>query len=235
MRYTAFAAILALACSQSLVAAAELNRHPGQLDFRSPPPSNQSDLQEIAKPRATRLPAVGQSVSVTARLGTPMASETESSSRRFDLELAFALQEPNSAGQSTEAKAAGCLVGSKSSSCGCDGACDSACAGYHCGSACGSGCGEVIRPRCEDMSCNQNQRDSKVCVPRTPVHLPASSFHQYFRSNRCYTNVWDGYTKECTDLSDSAGRGVPRPNQGCGEILNGNCGCRSGCASGTCD
>jgi len=36
-----------------------------------------------------------------------------------------------------------------------------------------------------------------VCRPRGMVRLPSSTFHQYFRSHPCYTNVWDGYGIYC--------------------------------------
>ena len=37
----------------------------------------------------------------------------------------------------------------------------------------------------------------RICRPRTPVRLPSSCFHQYWRSHPCYTNVWDGYGIYC--------------------------------------
>jgi hypothetical protein len=36
-----------------------------------------------------------------------------------------------------------------------------------------------------------------VCTPRTVPNLPNSTFYQYFRSNKCNTNVWDGYRQHC--------------------------------------
>lgn len=37
------------------------------------------------------------------------------------------------------------------------------------------------------------------CRPHVKPALPSSTFYQYFRSNPCYTNVWDGYRYRCGD------------------------------------
>ena len=54
------------------------------------------------------------------------------------------------------------------------GSCDS-CAGNH-----GCGCGREI-----------------TCIPHLPPNLPHSTFLQYFRSNKCNSNVWQGYQQKC--------------------------------------
>lgn len=36
-----------------------------------------------------------------------------------------------------------------------------------------------------------------TCRPHNKVNLPSSTFLQYFRSNACNTNVWDGYRQHC--------------------------------------
>ncbi len=61
-------------------------------------------------------------------------------------------------------------------------------AGPMAGSAgcCDNGCG----PR---DGCN----GGLVCRPHVKPNLPSSTFLQYFRSNRCYSNVWDGYRQKC--------------------------------------
>ena len=76
-----------------------------------------------------------------------------------------------------------------------------------CKSGCASGCGEIIDARCGcDCGCGskrgcrlkrKKQVEQKVCMPRRDVNLPSSTLQQYFRSDRCYTNVWDGYSREC--------------------------------------
>lgn len=52
----------------------------------------------------------------------------------------------------------------------------------HCGAGCDTGC------------------DSNVitCRPHMKPNLPYSTFYQYFRSNPCYSNVWDGYRQHCS-------------------------------------
>ena len=50
-----------------------------------------------------------------------------------------------------------------------------------------------INGHCESQVC-----DSVItCRPRTKPNLPSSTFYQYFRSNACNTNVWDGYQQKC--------------------------------------
>jgi len=36
-----------------------------------------------------------------------------------------------------------------------------------------------------------------TCTPHVAPVLPSSTFMQYFRSNKCYTHVWDGYHQNC--------------------------------------
>ncbi len=49
-----------------------------------------------------------------------------------------------------------------------------------------------------------------LCTPHVPASLPTSSFYQYFRSNKCNTNVWDGYRQNCRSAN---------------KHLNGTCDC----------
>ena len=65
-----------------------------------------------------------------------------------------------------------------------------------------------------------------TCRPHNKVNLPSSTFMQYFRSNACNTNVWDGYQQKC---------------RCCNKHLDGRCDCFDkrgksgcGCASGGC-
>ena len=66
---------------------------------------------------------------------------------------------------------------------------------------------------CSSGQCGGGKHSApKRCVARKPVNLPSSSFRQYFRSNACYTNVWDGYSRECGKNHD---------------CLHGDCDCHS--------
>ena len=49
-----------------------------------------------------------------------------------------------------------------------------------CGSHHGCGCDNVV-----------------TCIPHMAPNLPNSTLLQYFRSNKCYSNVWDGYHQKC--------------------------------------
>ncbi len=42
------------------------------------------------------------------------------------------------------------------------------------------------------------------CIPHTAPNLPSSSLHEYFRSNKCHTNVWDGYQQNCSPIHKHA-------------------------------
>lgn len=57
---------------------------------------------------------------------------------------------------------------------------------------------------CEDCE------DALLCTPHTAAHLPSSSFYQYFRSNKCNSQVWDGYRQHCRSSN---------------KHLNGTCDC----------
>lgn len=45
--------------------------------------------------------------------------------------------------------------------------------------------------------CDQGCDGMTQCIPRTPVQLPSSTLLQYFRSNPCNANVWNGYQQKC--------------------------------------
>jgi hypothetical protein len=46
----------------------------------------------------------------------------------------------------------------------------------------------------------QNSCDAVItCRPYLTPNLPQSTFLQYFRSDRCHTNIWDGYRRHCGD------------------------------------
>jgi hypothetical protein len=50
-------------------------------------------------------------------------------------------------------------------------------------------------------SCATNHRHGcenvVTCIPHLPPNLPHSTFLQYFRSNKCNSNVWQGYQQKC--------------------------------------
>jgi hypothetical protein len=77
-----------------------------------------------------------------------------------------------------------------------------------------------VATACESEACDMEPEIT--CRPWNPVRLPSSSLAQYFRSNPCYTNVWDGYQRHCGSSH---------------KHLHGECDCfkndgkRNGCAS----
>ena len=72
--------------------------------------------------------------------------------------------------------------------------------------------------QCESGACGGRETEA-YCRPRGMVNLPSSTFHQYFRSHPCYTNVWDGYGIHCG------------PHH---KHLHGECDCFKQSGSGTC-
>ncbi len=69
-----------------------------------------------------------------------------------------------------------------------------------------------------NRGCNTGCDEAITCVPHDKVVLPNSTLRQYFRSNKCYVHVWDGYRQKCGSSHDH---------------LMGNCDCfdpnRKGC------
>ncbi len=54
----------------------------------------------------------------------------------------------------------------------------------------------LLHDDCAD--CDQPESESEfTCTPHVTPSLPYSTFYQYFRSNKCNTNVWDGYRQHC--------------------------------------
>lgn len=103
-----------------------------------------------------------------------------------------------------------------------------------CRIGCGSGCGEIIDASC---GCDQGCRlgllkkhchdEQQVCMPRTEVNLPSSTLRQYFRSDRCSTNIWDGYSRQCSPNHKHV-----HGTCDCG--TKKKCRCLSGLCGGTC-
>lgn len=48
---------------------------------------------------------------------------------------------------------------------------------------------------CDSQGCESDF----TCMPHIKPNLPSSTLYQYFRSNPCYANVWDGYRRNCGD------------------------------------
>ncbi len=48
-----------------------------------------------------------------------------------------------------------------------------------------------------NSGCNTGCDQGMICMPHDKVNLPQSTLRQYFRSNKCYTHVWDGYRQCC--------------------------------------
>lgn len=64
--------------------------------------------------------------------------------------------------------------------------------------------------------------NSMMCRPHSSVNLPTSTLLQYFRSNPCYTNVWDGYQRKCvhhTHLHGTCDCFRRNCHDECGEVL----------------
>ncbi|MGB7343118.1 MAG: hypothetical protein WBD20_02800 [Pirellulaceae bacterium] len=110
---------------------------------------------------------------------------------------------------------------------GCDvagGSCDSGtcgASGYGNGS-CGSG--GCLAGGCRSGNCGEGG----YCTPHNQPNLPGSTLRQYWRSNACNSNVWDGYQNQCRKpLFGSKDRG-------CGIGGCSTAGCQGECASGAC-
>lgn len=107
------------------------------------------------------------------------------------------------------------------------------------GCGCGGGCGEILdagcgvcHSGCGHKGCGlgkcKHEEKPSFCPPRTEPNLPSSSLRQYFRSSRCSTNVWDGYSLKCGPNHEHAHgtcdchlkkKGGCCLGGGCGEIL----------------
>lgn len=78
---------------------------------------------------------------------------------------------------------------------------------------------------CNSNHCGTNHglHHQTFCQPYTPPRLPTSTFYQYWRSNSCNVNVWDGFRNHCHQCIDLTVK--PKSHHGC---LGGKCG--NGCA-----
>lgn len=93
-----------------------------------------------------------------------------------------------------------------------DGGCaDGGCASGNCGGRCG--------------------HEDGYCTPHSTPNLPTSTLRQYWKSNACNANVWDGYQNTCKPRLFSKLAGLGRGCSSCGTA-----GCGGNCDSSTpCD
>jgi hypothetical protein len=93
----------------------------------------------------------------------------------------------------------------------------------------------------QPQDCNCNQENVIICSSHVKPSLPTSTLMQYFRTNKCNTHVWDGYSQPCRSANEHVLGQCDcfEDKHGCfgGACSNGNCGkCghgrdRSDCAS----
>lgn len=183
MRRSAFSlAAVALAFTTSVASADDFSALLADLSFGDEPALNApmsvaaSKSTDELKPAPTGfvLPEL-DSVPSSVSLQDPVPVATIDSDQ-VDLDAAFSVQEMESAGDSVPAQSVGfpnhgCAAGQTD------------CAAGHAGCA-----SDQASCDCESVT---------ICRPRTQAVLPSSTLYQYFRSNKCYTNVWDGYRHEC--------------------------------------
>ncbi|MCC9599570.1 hypothetical protein LOC67_03280 [Stieleria sp. JC731] len=67
-------------------------------------------------------------------------------------------------------------------------------------SACG--CNNGCNGGCKLGNKLSNRFQEGSCMPYMPPQMPTSTFYQYWRSNACNTNVWDGYRNRCNGKID---------------------------------
>jgi hypothetical protein len=69
------------------------------------------------------------------------------------------------------------------------------------GEPCGGPRGGCARCGCHDAhgchGCQLHGSLCTTCVPYHPPRLPSSTFYQYFRTNACNVDVWNGYQNRC--------------------------------------
>ncbi|QDT02458.1 hypothetical protein K227x_08350 [Rubripirellula lacrimiformis] len=157
--------------------------------------ANDAMMELRPVPDGLTMPETGPA-QARASLQDPIATvdpqAAKNAAERVDLNAAFALQEMNSPGKHVPTYAVG--FGHQHGAAGCDGC---GCASGACDqiSSCGNGaCGHAS---CGQGGCGMGHQAARPCVPRTAPNLPTSSLRQYFMSQKCNTNVWDGYQRPC--------------------------------------
>ncbi len=79
--------------------------------------------------------------------------------------------------------------------------CDS-CAGGCDNGYCGGPQGGIVSGGCASGRCGSgHHQECETCIPYQKPSLPSSSFIQYFRSDACNVNVWDGFRNRCCSAS----------------------------------
>ena len=250
-----------------------------ELSFSSQ--ADSSHGQALPNPQSTaslqRMPA--SSGSVAAKLQAPVVNRSYGSQNE-SMSATSALGQMQASSGDVQANSVGHLLGRRNGGeCGC-GSCDACDAmpapkkrlrlpKFGCKKGCGAGCGELIDAPCggtcgSGCGCGNGcghgclhkfknmHAEQKVCMPRNDVNLPSSTMLQTYRSDRCYTNVWDGYSRECGNnhkhIHGTCDCGTKKKRSclsgrcggGCGEILpprqacNACDSCDASCDSGCC-
>ncbi|MEO1615952.1 MAG: hypothetical protein AAFV88_08900 [Planctomycetota bacterium] len=84
-----------------------------------------------------------------------------------------------------------------------------------CGDGC-SDCGSCASGKCGGNGCLGEAH----CQPYMPPQLPTSTFYQYWRTNSCNVNVWNGFRNRChtrVDLSCKKKSLFGGSSSGCGD------------------
>ena len=87
---------------------------------------------------------------------------------------------------------------------------------------CGGQCGDACSGQCGNRCGHHGHKliQEGYCQPYIPPQLPTSTFYQYWRSNACNTQVWDGFRNRCHPKIDLSIH------------HKSNCGCGNGCDQG---
>lgn len=101
-----------------------------------------------------------------------MANQPAASYQATDHQATQPTDQYNHVGPAPAALQQGCDVGCADGGCAAGGCADGGCAS--------GGCGQ-----------------DGFCTPHNQPNLPGSTLRQYWRSNACNSNVWDGYQNEC--------------------------------------
>ena len=208
MRFTALATVICFLVGFTQASADDFSALLAELSFGARPaaasaapnlgvaPNRVAGVLRPA-PNSFDLPGLPQ-----ASLQGPVArGQASSSASKLNLGAASALQEMNRQSGNVSANSVGHLF---SRGRGHSGDCDTCDAPRIAKRPCATGCGEILDAPGQCQSCapgscfgKHKEEVPSVCVPRQEVRLPSSTMYQYFRSNRCHTNVWAGYSQEC--------------------------------------
>jgi hypothetical protein len=87
-------------------------------------------------------------------------------------------------------------------------------------SAAAVGAGACGHANCGGHGCKKHlgkRITEGYCLPYTPPQVPTSTFYQYWRTNACNVNVWDGFRNRCPSHIDMS----INKKHGC---MHGKCG-----------